>query len=91
VLLHSLESGRYRKYSAYRLSQLESAGEIMSLLRPTSKVKWFLAENIIDGKMPLAQIAGYRENGPRWYCLKQLWIDEEDGSEEWLDIEVCND
>jgi hypothetical protein len=35
VLLHSLESGRYRLKSAYRLSQLESAGEIMN-----KKITW---------------------------------------------------
>jgi hypothetical protein len=35
VLLHSLESGRYRLKSAYRISQLEITGEIMS-----KKITW---------------------------------------------------
>jgi len=51
-------------------------------------VKWFRFEdNYFNGKIPLAQIPGYPENGPEWFCLKELWADE-DGNEEWRNVEV---
>jgi hypothetical protein len=57
-------------------------------MKPTTTIKWFRAEgNYVNGKQPLAQIACYYESGPNWYCLKQLWIDDE-GNELWKDIEV---
>jgi hypothetical protein len=47
-------------------------------MKPTTTIKWFRAEgNYVNGKQPLAQIACYYESGPNWYCLKQLWIDDE--------------
>jgi hypothetical protein len=47
-------------------------------MKPTTTIKWFRAEgNYVNGENPLAQIAGYYENGTTWYCLKQLWIDDE--------------
>lgn len=55
--------------------------------RSTNRLKWVkVGDNYIDGERPLAQIAGYPENGPTWYCLKQYWLTEKGG--EWRDIEV---
>jgi hypothetical protein len=57
--------------------------------KPTAHIRWFRVErNEIDGSKPLAQIAGYPENGPEWYCLKQLWVsDARDEPDEWRDLE----
>lgn len=59
-------------------------------MRPTNNFRWFrVNDNYVCGDKPLAQIAGYPECGPTWYCLKQLWISEYVGErDEWRDIEV---
>jgi hypothetical protein len=56
-------------------------------MKSTNIIKWFRADNRINGEKPLAQIAGYYEDSANYYCLKQLWIDDE-GNEVWKDIEV---
>ena len=58
--------------------------------KPTNNIKWFRVEgNRVNGECPLAQIAGYPECGPEWYCLKQLWVSDYQGEpDEWRDIDV---
>lgn len=60
--------------------------------KPTLHIKWFRVDgNYVNGEKPLAQIAGYRECGPEWYCLKQLWVSEnEEDPDEWRDIDVID-
>ena len=64
----------------------------MSDFKPTAQIKWFRVEgNYIDGERALASISGYPESGPEWYCLKQLWVsDDEQEYDEWRDIEVIS-
>ena len=58
--------------------------------KPTADIKWFrVAGNYTNGDKPLAQIAGYPECGPEWFCLKQRWTSDFVGEDdEWRDIEV---
>lgn len=58
--------------------------------KPTADIKWFRVEgNHAKGNKPLAQIAGYPECGPEWFCLKQRWCSDSVGEDdEWRDIEV---
>jgi hypothetical protein len=72
-----------------RKHQMKRACE-MKEYRATSSLKWFRVEgNYCDGEVPLAQIVGFPGCDSHWYCLKQLWInDDPNDPGEWRDIEA---